>query len=156
MNIGLTLFAQSFVFLIFVAFCMKYIWPFIKAAMEERKATIAQGLVAAEAAEKKLDEAQSGAQEELARARAEAARIVEQARHRVTQMMEDAKQDARAEGERLVEAARAEIEQEANRAREGLRRQVAVLAIKGAEKVLEESIDESRHQRMLERLAAEL
>ena len=156
MNIGLTLFAQSLVFLIFVAFCMKYIWPVLKSAMVERQQAIAQGLVAAEEAERKLGEAESGAEEERAKARAEAAQIIEQARQQANQMIEDAKGNARAEGARLLEAAQAEIDQEVNRAREGLRRQVAALALTGAERVLEESIDPSRHERMLERLAAEL
>ncbi len=156
MNIGLTLFGQSLVFLIFVAFCMKYVWPFLKSAMAERRQSIAEGLAAAEEAERKLGEAKSGAEEELVKARAEAAQIIEQARQRSNQMIEDAKGEARAEGERLIEAARSEIDQEINRARESLRRQVAALALQGAEKVLEERIDQSRHDRMLERLAAEL
>ncbi len=156
MNIGLTLFGQSLVFLLFVAFCMKYVWPALKGVMEERKASIAQGLAAAEQAERKLGEAQSGAEQQRAEARAEAARIIEQARQRGNQMIEDAKDQARAEGERLLQAAQAEIGQEVNRARENLRRQVAALAVQGAEKVLEDSIDQSRHEQMLRRLAAEL
>ncbi len=156
MNIGLTLFAQSLVFILFVAFCMKYVWPLLKAAMEERRQSIAQGLAAAEEAERKLGEAHSGAQEELANARAEAAQIIEQARQRGSQMIEEAKNEARAEGERLLESARMEVAQEVNRAKEGLRRQVAALALQGAERVLEERIDRGRHERMLEKLAAEL
>ena len=111
MNIGLTLLGQSLVFLIFVAFCMKYIWPVLKSAMTERQQAIAQGLVAAEEAERKLGEAESGAEEERAKARAEAAQIIEQARQQANQMIEDAKGNARAEGERLLEAAQAEIDQ---------------------------------------------
>ena len=156
MNIGLTLFGQSLVFLIFVAFCMKYIWPALKSAMSERQRTIAQGLVAAAAAERKLGEAESGAAAERAKARAEAAQIVDQARQQASQMIEDAKSNARLEGARLLEAAQAEIDQEVNRARESLRRQVAALAVAGAERVLEERIDASAHERLLERLAAEL
>jgi len=156
MNIGLTLFGQSLVFLLFVAFYMKYVWPALKGAMEERKASIAQGLAAAEQAERKLGEAQSGAEQQRAEARAEAAQIIEQARQRGNQMIEDAKDQARAEGERLLQAAQAEIGQEVNRARESLRRQVAALAVLGAEKVLEDSIDQSRHEQMLQRWAAEL
>ncbi len=156
MNLGLTLFAQSLVFLIFVAFCMRYIWPFLQTAMRERQEAIAQGLAAAEAAEKKLADAASGAEDELEKAKQEAAQIIDQARHRANQMIEDAKGDAREEGERLVDAAKAEIDQEINRAREALRMQVAALAISGAEKVLESSIDASQHSQMLERLASEL
>ena len=156
MNLNLTLIGQSLTFFLFAWFCMKYIWPFIKTAMRERQESIAQGLAAGEEAEKKLAEAQSGAEEERAKAKVEAAQIIEQARQRASQMIEDARGDARAEGERLVEAARAEIDQEVNRAREALRRQVAALAVSGAEKVLGETIDASRHSQMLERLAAEL
>ena len=156
MNIGLTLFGQSLVFIIFVAFCMKYVWPHLKSAMDERRQSIAEGLATAEEAERKLGEAESGAEAELAKARAEAAQIIEQARRRGQQMIEDAKAQARTEGERLIEAARSEIDQEINRAKEGLRRQVADLALQGAEKVLQERIDRGRHDRMLERLAAEL
>ncbi len=156
MNLNLTLIGQSLTFFVFAWFCMKYIWPFIKNAMHERQETIAQGLAAGEEAEKKLAAAESGAEEERARAKEEAARIIEQARQRANQMIEDARGEAREEGERLVEAARAEIDQEINRAREALRARVAALAVSGAEKVLGETIDAGRHNQMLERLAAEL
>ena len=156
MNLNMTLFGQSLVFFIFVWFCMKYIWPVLKTAMTERQEAIAQGLAAAEEANKKLADASSGAEEELAKAKQEAGQIIDQARQRANQMIEDAKGDAREEGERLVDAAKAEIDQEMNRAREALRGQVAALAISGAEKVLESSIDASRHSEMLERLADEL
>lgn len=156
MNLNLTMIGQSLVFFGFVWFCLKYIWPFLKAAMTERQEAIAQGLASAEAAEKKLTEAASGAEDELAEAKEQAAQIIDQARQRANQMVEDAKGDAREEGERLVDAAKAEIDQEMNRAREALRLQVAELAISGAEKVLESSIDASQHSQMLERLASEL
>ena len=156
MNLNLTLIGQSLTFFLFAWFCMKFIWPFIKNAMRERQETIAQGLAAGEEAERKLAEAESGAEEERDRAKEEAARIIEQARQRAGQMIEDARAEAREEGERLVEAARSEIDQEVNRAREALRAQVAALAVSGAEKVLGETIDANRHSQMLERLAAEL
>ena len=156
MNLNLTLIGQSLTFFLFAWFCMKFIWPLLKTAMRERQEAIAQGLAAGEEAERKLAEAESGAEEERAQAKAEAARIVEQARQRAGQMIEDARAEAREEGERLVEAARAEVDQEVNRAREALRAQVAALAVSGAEKVLGETIDASRHNRLLERLAAEL
>ena len=156
MNLNLTLIGQSLTFFVFAWFCMKFIWPLLKTAMRERQEAIAQGLAAGEEAERKLAEAESGAEEERARAKEEAARIVEQARQRAGQMIEDARSEAREEGERLVEAARAEVDREVNRAREALRAQVAALAVSGAEKVLGETIDASRHSRMLERLAAEL
>lgn len=156
MNLNLTMFGQSLVFFAFVWFCLKFIWPFLKAAMAERQEAIAHGLAAAEEAEKKLADAASGAEDELAKAKEEAAEIIDQARRRANQMIEDAKADAREEGQRLVDAAKGEIDQEMNRAREALRVQVAELAISGAEKVLESSIDASQHSQMLERLAGEL
>jgi len=156
MSINLTLIGQSLTFFVFAWFCMKYIWPVLKSAMRERQETIAQGLAAGEEAERKLAAAESGAEEEREKAKAEAAQIIEQARQRARQMIDEARSDAREEGERMVEAARAEIDQEINRARETLRRQVAALAVSGAEKVLGETIDASRHNRMLERLATEL
>jgi F-type H+-transporting ATPase subunit b len=156
MNLNLTMIGQSITFIFFVWFCMKFIWPLLKTAMQERQEAIAQGLASAEAADKKLAEAKSGAEQELTRAKEEAAEIVERARARANQMIEEAKADARDEGERVKETARAEIEQEVNRAREALRGQVAVLALAGAEKVLESSIDASRHSEMLNRLTAEL
>ena len=156
MNINLTLIGQSITFFVFVWFCMKYIWPFVKNAMRERQETIARGLAAGEEAERKLAEAESGAEAERVQAKAEAAEIIEQARRRARQMIEDARGEAREEGERLAAAARAEIDQEVNRAREALRAQVAALAVRGAEQVLGETIDANRHERMLDRLAAEL
>lgn len=156
MNLNATLIGQSITFLVFVMFCMKYIWPPIKQAMLERQEAIASGLRASEEADEKLAQAANNAEQEITAAKAEAASIIEQARARASQMVEDAKTDARSEGERLVEAARAEIEQEVNRAKEGLRTQVAALVIDGAEQVLKDSIDPSKHDQMLQQLAAEL
>lgn len=156
MNINLTLIGQSLTFFLFVWFCMKYIWPFLKQAMRERQEAIAEGLAASEAADRKLAEARSGAEAELAEAKAEAAQILDQARQQAGQMVEEAKSEARQEGQRLLESARGEIDREANRARDALRQQVAELAVSGAEKILGEAVDRRRHDRLLERLAAEL
>jgi F-type H+-transporting ATPase subunit b len=156
MNIGLTLIGQSITFIVFVWFCMKFIWPPLRAMMQERQENIAAGLSAAEEADKKLAEAASGAEVELARAKEEAAGILEQARQRANQMIEEAKNDARQEGERLIEGAKAEIEQETNRAKEALRAQVSTLVISGAEQVLEGAVDASKHSELLDKLAAEL
>lgn len=156
MNMNLTIIGQSITFIVFVWICLKFIWPLLKNAMRERQVAIAEGLAAAEAADRKLAEARSGAEQELAKAREEAAMIIDRARNRANQMIDAAKADAREEGERLKEAARAEIEQEVNRAKEALRGRVAALALAGAEKVLESSIDANRHSEMLNRLAAEL
>lgn len=156
MNINLTLFGQSITFLVFLWFCWKYIWPPIITAMRERQAAIAEGLAASERAEKNLEQAQAAADAQLNEAKAQAAEIIEQARSRASQMIEEAKGDARDEGERMLETARAEIQQEVNRLKEGLRGQVSALAIAGAEKVLGESIDQSKHAAMLNQLAEEL
>jgi F-type H+-transporting ATPase subunit b len=156
MNIGLTLIGQSITFIVFVWFCMKFIWPPLKDMMRERQEAIAAGLSAAEEADKKLAEAATDAEAELAKAKEEAAGIIEQARQRANQMVVDAKTVAREEGERLIEAAKAEIDQESNRAKEALRTQVSALVISGAEKVLESSVDASKHNELLDKLAAEL
>jgi len=143
-------------FALFVIFCMKMIWPLIIAAMEERAVKIADGLEAADRAGRDLELAQERATDRLHKAKEEAATIIESANKRASQIVEEAKDQAREEGDRLKVAAQAEIDQEMNRAKESLRGQVATLAIAGAEKVLEASIDESAHKNMLEKLAAGL
>ena len=156
MNVTLTLFAQSVVFLVFVWICWKYLWPPLTTAMQERRQAIAHGLESAQRAEKDLELAQHRATDQLREAKDEARQIIEQARQRTLQMIEEAKVDARAEGERQKEAARAEIEVELNRAKEVLRGQVAALAVAGAERILSASVDRNRHAELLSKLAAEL
>lgn len=156
MSLNWTFIGQTITFLVFVWFCRKFIWPFIIAAMRERQEAIAEGLAAAERASKDLELAQDRATDQLAEAKVEAAQIVEQARTRANLMIEEAKNEARAEGERIKEAAQADIEQEINRAKETLRAQLATLAVAGAEKVLESSVDATTHSAMLNRLAEEL
>ncbi|MEM7098850.1 MAG: F0F1 ATP synthase subunit B [Pseudomonadota bacterium] len=156
MNLGLTLFGQIATFLVVVWVCMKYIWPPLRTAMTERQESIAAGLAAAEEADKKLAEAASGAEAELAKAKEEAGAIIEQARQRANQMVEEAKGDARVEAERIIEAAKSEVDQEMNRAKEALRAQVSTLVISGAEQVLEGSVDASKHEEMLTKLAGQL
>jgi F-type H+-transporting ATPase subunit b len=143
-------------FALFVIFCMKLVWPPIIAAMKERAEKIADGLEAADRASKDLELAQNRAVEKLHEAKEEAAVIIDAANRRASQIVEEAKDTAREEGERLKLAAQAEIEQEVNRAKELLRGQVASLAIAGAEKVLQASIDESAHKELVEKLAAGL
>ena len=156
MNLNFTMIGQTVTFVVFVLACWKWIWPVLINAMQERQEAIAEGLASAERAAKDLELAQEKATDQLKGAKDEAAVLIEQARARVNQMIEEAKDDAREEGERLKEAARAEIEQEVNRAKETLRTQVASLALAGAEQVLGESIDASRHSQLLDKLAAEL
>jgi F-type H+-transporting ATPase subunit b len=155
-NINLTLFGQMLTFAIFVFFCMKYVWPPIQAAMAERQKKIADGLDAADRATRDLGLAQEKVAEQLREAKVQASVIIEQANKRASQIVDDAKTQARDEGDRLKAAAQTEIEQEANRAREVLRFDVARLAISGAEKVLESSVNAEAHVDMLAKLAAEL
>lgn len=156
MNINLTLFGQTITFAFFVWFCMKYIWPHILSAMTEREQKIADGLQAAERAKSELASAQEDVAKQIQQAKEEAASILEQANKRSRQMVEEAKEAAHAEGERLKHAAAADIEQEINRAKEQLRKEVSQLALTGAQQILEAEIDASRHNDMLDKLAANL
>ena len=156
MNINLTLIGQSLTFIVFVLFCMKYVWPALLSVMEEREKRIADGLEAANRADKDLELAQKKATEQLKEAKEQAAEIVEQANKRATQIVEEAKEQAVVEADRVKAAAEAEIEREVSQAREELRGKVAQLAIVGAEKVLGSSIDSKAHNDMLDKLAAEL
>lgn len=156
MNINLTLIGQSISFLFFVWFCHAFVWGYIRKAMDEREKQIADGLDAADRAGRDLELAQDKATKQLREAKAEAATIIEAANKRGSQIVEEAKDVARTEGDRLKAAAEAQIEQDVNRAKEQLRSQVANLALAGAEKVLEASIDESVHKDMVDKLAASL
>lgn len=156
MNINLTMLGQLISFIIFVAFCMKFVWPPLTRLMRERQRTIMEGLEKAVAAEKQLEQANNAAEEELAQAKQQAAELIAQARHRAEQIVEEGKAQARDEAERIIAGAQAEITQEVNRAREELRHRVGELAVEGAEKILESSIDRSVHEQMLGKLAAQL
>ena len=156
MNINLTLFGQTFAFAIFVWFCMKFVWPPITKAMQERQKKIAEGLDAAGRAQQDLKLAQEKVTNTLRETKEQATLILEQAIKHASAIVEEAKQQARAEGERLVNAARAEIEQEVNRAKDQLRAQVAALAVLGAEKILESQVDAKVHNDLVEKLASQL
>nr|WP_299245105.1 F0F1 ATP synthase subunit B [uncultured Halomonas sp.] len=156
MNINLTLIGQMIAFAIFVWFCTKYVWPPISNALHERQKKIADGLDAASRANRDLELAQERADETLRESKGQAAEILEQAHKRSNQMVEEARDTARQEGERMIANAHAEIEQEINRAKEELRMQVARLAIEGAERILESSIDEKKHRELVDKLATEL
>ena len=156
MNINLTLIGQMIAFVFFVLFCMKYVWPPILAAMQERTEKIADGLAAADRASHDLELAQEKAVERLKEAKVEASGIVDAANKRANQIIDEAKGAAVVESDRVKLSAQAEIEQDVNRAREQLRGQVATLALAGAEKVLEASIDQAAHADLLDKLASEL
>ena len=156
MNINLTLFGQMVTFAIFVWFCMKFVWPVILQAMEEREQKIADGLDAADRAMRDLEVAKGKATDQMKEAKQAAAGIVDQANKRANQIIDEAKQQATAEGDRLKVAAEAEIEQEINRAKEELRASVAGLALAGAEKVLEAAIDEKANRALVDKLVSQL
>ncbi|MFN2327487.1 MAG: F0F1 ATP synthase subunit B [Chromatocurvus sp.] len=156
MNINLTLIGQMLAFLAFVVFCMKYVWPPIMGAMQERERKIADGLAAAEKAEHDLELAKEKSVERLKEAKQEAASIVDSASKRANQIVDEAKQAAVEEADRVKASAHAEIEQEANRAREKLRSQIGALSLAGAEKILGASIDQQAHSELLDQLVAEL
>ena len=156
MNINLTLIGQMLAFVGFVVFCMKYVWPPIIAAMQEREEKIADGLAAADRASHDLELAQEKAVERLKEAKEEAAGIIDSANKRANQLVEEAKDIAVVEADRVKASAQAEIEQETNRAREQLRGQVAALSLAGAEKILGAAIDPKAHAAMVDELASEL
>jgi len=156
MNINLTLIGQSITFIVFVWFCMKFVWPPIMGALQERQKKIADGLAAAERGEHEQQLAEKAAAEKLHEAKEQAGEIIAQAQKRASEIVDEAKNDARTEGERIVAAAQSEIEQEVNRAKEVLRTQVASLAVAGATQVLEREIDESAHSEILDQLAANI
>ncbi|GHB13963.1 F0F1 ATP synthase subunit B [Salinicola rhizosphaerae] len=156
MNLNLTLIGQAIAFAVFVWFCMKYVWPPVMQALQERQKKIADGLDAASRATRDLELAQEKANETLKESKEQAQQILEQANKRANQIVEEARETARAEGERIIESARSEIDQEINRAKEELRSQVSVLAVAGAERILESSIDEAKHRELVDKLAAEL
>ena len=156
MNINLTIIGQIIAFFFFVVFCMKYVWPPITAALEERKKKIAEGLDAADRAERDLRAAQEKAEADMQSSKEQSAAIIEQANKRASQIVDEAKDAATGEADRIKNAAQADIEQEVNRAKEDLRAQVAVLAVAGAEKILEATVDKAAHAKLVDKLAAEL
>jgi|SRR5690606_17027493 len=143
-------------FAIFIYLTYRYVWPPIVSAMEERSKRIADGLQAADRAEKDLELAQKKVVEQLTSAKKEAAAIIDQANKRAIEIVEEAKLKAQQEAERVKAAAQAEIELATSRAKEELRSKVVVLALAGAEKILESSIDQNAHNELVNKLAAEL
>ena len=156
MDINMTLFGQTIAMIVFVWFCMKYIWPPIMQAIEERQTQIADGLAAAEKGQRSLEEAEAEAQKIVEEARKQATGILDQAHSRANEIVAEGKNDGEKERARQISAARAEIEQETNRAREELRGQVSAIAIASAEKILRREIDSKAHDDILGKLANEL
>ena len=156
MNINATLILQSIAMMIFVWFCMKFIWPPLLKAMDERRARVAEGLAASDLAEKALEEAKVTADERILEARDKAGEIVDQANQRHSQILDQAKDDAGAERQRQATATEADIALATNQAREDLRSSVATLAVLGASKILEREVDVETHRALLDKLIAEI
>ena len=156
MNFNATLIGQTITFIVFVWFCMKFIWPPVMHALEERRKKIADGLAAAEHGRHEQELAEERAKEIIREAKDQAGEIITRADKRAVEIVEEAKGDAREEGARLLTAARAEIDQEVNRAREALRGKVVSIALAGAGKVLEREVDAATHNELMNKLAAEI
>ena len=156
MSITGTLIVQMIVFLILVGFTMKFVWPPITAALDERAKKIADGLSAADKAKSELSAANKRVEAQLSAARDDATKRLADAERLAQQMVEEAKGRASEEGAKIIAAARAEAEQESVKAREVLREQVAGLAVKGAEAILRKEVNASVHAELLGRLKAEL
>lgn len=156
MNINATLIGQMIAFAIFVAFCMKYVWPPIMQALEERKKKIADGLAAAERGRHEQELAEKRAQQVIHEAKDQANDIISQAQRRGNEIVDESKDNARVEGERILNSAKAEIDQEANRARDELKAQVGGIALAGAGKILGREIDEKAHTDLLDELVSRI
>ena len=156
MDINATLIGQTIAMIVFVWFCMKYIWPPLLEALEERQEKIAHGLAAADQGEQRLEEAKAEADEIVGDARKQATGILDQAHARANEIVAEGKADGAKERNRQLDAAKSEIEQEANRAREELRGQVSAIAVASAEKILRREIDDKQHEDILSKLAGEL
>ena len=156
MSINATLFAQLVVFLLLVLFTMKFVWPPIAKALDERAQKIADGLAAADRAKSELTAVNQRVEKELAQTRNETATRLADADRRVQALIEEAKARATEEGNKIIAAASAEAEQQMVRVREALREQVAELAVKGAEQILRKEVNPAVHADLLNRLKTEL
>ena len=156
MNINLTLIVQMIVFALLVWAVMKWLWPVILDAMDERQRKIAQGLAAAEEGERELAEARGKADVIIREARERANQIIDHAQHRANELIEQSKGTASSEGARIIAAAHQQIELDTARAKEGLRREVAGIAGGAAAKLLDREIDSRTHADLLDKLAAQI
>ena len=153
---NITMFAQMAVFVAFIVFTMKFVWPYILRAIEQRQKAIAEGLAEAERGKGALAEAKKESDRLINEARSRAQEIVAQAEKQAQNRIEDSKSAAKVEGERLVTAAHAQIQQEVQSAKQQLREQVAQLAVAGAEKILKREVDAKAHADMLSQLKAQI
>ena len=156
MDINATLWGQTIAMIVFVWFCMKFIWPPILNALEERQKQIEEGLAAADKSQEALEAAQAEAESIVAEARQQATGILDQAHARANEIVAEGKDAGVKERERQLAAAKAEIEQETSKAREELRGQVSAIAVASAEKILRREIDSKTHEDILGKLAQEI
>ncbi|CAL1240324.1 F0F1 ATP synthase subunit B [Candidatus Methylocalor cossyra] len=156
MSINITLIGQMITFALLVWFTMKYVWPPLLQALEERKRKIAEGLAAAERGKHEMELAEKRATALLREAKEQAAELVNMAQKRANEVVDESKQTAREEGERIITAAKAEIDRELQKAREALRQQVATLAISAAEQILQREVDREKHKEIIENLGKQL
>ncbi len=156
MNLNATILGQAIAFVLFVLFCMRYVWPPIMAAIEKRQKEIADSLSSAERARKDLDIAKTSAADELNKAKVQAQGLIEQANKRKTQILDEAKVEAEQQRNKIMAQALAEIDAERKRVHEELRKQVAMLAIAGAEKIIERSVDEKINSDIVNKLVTNL
>ena len=156
MNFNATLIGQSITFLVFVWFCMKYIWPPLMAVLEERNARISEGLAAAEQGQKDLEDAQSKVSENLNDAKQQVQEIINQAQKRANEIVDESKDIAREEAEKIKIAASSDIDQQINSAREQLSKEVSGIALAGAEQILKREIDAKTHAAVLDELVAQI
>jgi F-type H+-transporting ATPase subunit b len=155
-NINATLIIQAIVFAILVWFTMRFVWPPIAKALDERAAKIADGLAAADKARAELSNANKAVESQLAQTRTETTKLLGDAEKRAVALVDEAKRKAEEEAAKIIAAAKADADQQVVRAREALREQVAVLAVKGAEQILRKEVNAAAHADLLARLKTEL
>ncbi|OGV28556.1 MAG: F0F1 ATP synthase subunit B [Legionellales bacterium RIFCSPHIGHO2_12_FULL_35_11] len=156
MDINLTLVVQMLVFLTFVWFTMKFVWPPLEKVLEERRTKIAEGLAAAERSRRELELTQHRISEDLKLARAKSAEIIEKASFRAAQLVEEAKEEAVRQSEHIAKVAQEHLQQEVNRARDNLRKDIGKLAVAGAERILMREINEEVNKALIDNLLKEI
>ena len=155
MNFNFTLIGQLLAFILFVWFCIRYVWPPMLQILEEREKEVADGLEAASRGKKELEDANAQREVIVDEAKKEAADLVSQAGQRANQMIEDAKSQAQEEAERIKTSAKADLDQAAKKAREEIRSEVATLVVAGAEKILGSEIDQEKNAQIIEEISKE-
>jgi F-type H+-transporting ATPase subunit b len=156
MDINMSLIGQMLTFAVLVWVSMKFVFPALNTALDERAKRIADGLAAADQGQAAMVVAEKRAAEALAGAREEASQRVADAEKRAQLVGEEIKANAQAEADRIIAQAKADADQQVAKARETLRAQVADLAVKGAEQILKREVSAAAHADLLSRLAVEL